>query len=97
MANQIATAEASRHERLDRVNVMLSLGDRAWLDQITGELHDRGADVSRSEVIRASLAAFRELHRIAPHLVQTSRNTTELKCIGIAAMRLVSYTPMART
>jgi hypothetical protein len=31
-----------RNEQLERVNVMLSLRDRAWLDQITGELHDRG-------------------------------------------------------
>jgi len=82
--------------RLERVNAMLSLRDRTWLDQITAEMHATGADVSRSEIIRAALAAFRELHRIAPHLMQASRSGTELKSIGIAAMRSVTYTPMGR-
>lgn len=95
MDNQRATAGANGNGRLERVNVMLSLRDRTWLDQITAEMRAIGADISRSEVIRAALAAFRELHEIAPHLVQASRSGTDLEVVGIAAMRSVTYTPMA--
>ncbi|MBV8844664.1 MAG: hypothetical protein JO307_17800 [Bryobacterales bacterium] len=76
--------------RLEPVNVMLSPGDRSWLDQIAREMLDNGGEVSRSEIIRAALAAFRELHAIAPELLRGSRSGTDLELVGIAAIRSVT-------
>ena len=55
MDNQRATAGAKANGRLERVNVMLSPNDRVWLEQITAEMRATGADISRSEVIRAGV------------------------------------------
>jgi hypothetical protein len=52
---------------LRRVNLILSREDSVFLDKLTREIDDRvGARVSRSEIVRASIAGIRELHRLAP-------------------------------
>jgi hypothetical protein len=54
-------------ERLYRSNVMLRDEDSRWLDQLVAEIHtSTGAKVSRSEIVRASIAGMRELYRLAP-------------------------------
>ena len=54
-------------ERLYRSNIMLGDEDSRWLDQLAAEIHTAtGAKVSRSEIVRASIAGLRELHRLAP-------------------------------
>jgi hypothetical protein len=50
-----------------RVNLILSRKDSVFLDNLAREIDDRvGARVSRSEIVRASIAGMRELHRLAP-------------------------------
>jgi len=54
-------------EDLARVNLILSREDSVFLDKLAREIDDRvGARVSRSEIVRASIAGMRELHRLAP-------------------------------
>jgi hypothetical protein len=60
-------AKQRPHERLERFNVVLSLEDVAWIDQLGMEIQTtKTGKVSRSEVIRAAIAMLRELHRLAP-------------------------------
>jgi hypothetical protein len=52
---------------MKRVNLMLSREDSVFLDKLAREIDDRvGARVSRSEIVRASIAGMRELNRLAP-------------------------------
>ena len=54
-------------EDLRRVNLILSRADSDFLVQLGREIDKRtGAKVSRSEIVRASIAGMRELHRLAP-------------------------------
>ena len=54
-------------EDLRRVNLILSRADSDFLVQLGREIDARtGAKVSRSEIVRASIAGMRELHRLAP-------------------------------
>jgi hypothetical protein len=51
-------------------------------------------DISVSEVVRAALAALRELDGIAPDLIRACRSGTDMEVTGIAVKRLANYTPM---
>jgi hypothetical protein len=54
-------------DAMKRVNLILSREDSVFLDKLAREIDDRvGARVSRSEIVRASIAGMRELHRLAP-------------------------------
>jgi len=54
-------------EDLRRVNLILSRAASDFLVQLGREIDARtGAKVSRSEIVRASIAGMRELHRLAP-------------------------------
>ena len=54
-------------DAMKRVNLILSREDSIFLDKLAREIDDRvGARVSRSEIVRASIAGMRELHRLAP-------------------------------
>ena len=89
-----SAARIDGNGRLERVNVMLSPQDRKWLSEITGQFRSRGVDISGSEVVRAALAALRELRAIAPDVIRACRSGTDMEVAGIAAIRLVRYTPM---
>ena len=87
-------AKHNSEERLERFNVVLSLYDISWLDQLAGEiLAVTAANVSRSEIIRAALATLRELHRTAPTRparflpLEKCRSGSELAIMGVIAVR----------
>ena len=45
-----------------------------WLDQLAAEILARsGATISRSEIARAAIATFRELHRLVPSCRRAAR------------------------
>jgi hypothetical protein len=84
-------------ERLERFNVVLSLDDIAWLDQLAAEiLASNGGKVSRSEILRAAVATLGELHRRAPcrpdRLVPLAqcKSGSELAQAGVIAVRLAA-------
>ena len=84
----------NEHERRERFNVVLSLEDSAWLDELAEELlAGAGAKVSRSEIIRAALATLRELHRTAPDCparflpLAQCRRGSDLAVMGVLAVR----------
>ncbi len=81
-------------ERLERFNIVLSLDDSAWLDQLAAEmLAGSGAKVSRSEIIRAALATLHELHLAAPDCparfmpLAQCRTASDLAMLGVVAVR----------
>jgi len=81
-------------ERLERVNVMLAREDSEWLDQLAEEIHaETGANVSRSEIVRAGIAGIRELHRLAPECqsrfvpLASSRSGVDLVIWMVLAIR----------
>jgi hypothetical protein len=93
----------NENERLERFNVVLSLDDIALLDSLAAEiLAETGAKVSRSEIIRASLAATRELHQIAPSCparfvpLAQCRSGSELAMLGVLAVRWATSIPQGR-
>jgi hypothetical protein len=81
-------------ERLERFNLVLSLDNIAFLDQLAAEMRaGTGAKVSRSEIIRAALATLRELHRTAPDCparflpLAQCRSGSDLAMLGVIAVR----------
>jgi len=93
-ANQHGSARAS-NPRLYRVNLMLGDDDSAWLDQLAGEIRAAtGADVSRSEIVRAAIAGLRELHHLTesdgaswlPPLTRAKRGS-DLSMLAVLAAR----------
>ncbi len=79
---------------LERVNLMLTRGDSAWLDTLANEIRvNTGAKVSRSEIVRAALSTMAELHRLAPIFparlmpLHSCKSRDELALIGILAVR----------
>jgi len=79
-------------ERRERFNVVLSIEDIAFLDQLAAEMAATGAKVSRSEIIRAAVAMLRDLHNAAPrcparfHPLQQCRSGSELVIMGSVAV-----------
>ena len=80
--------------KLERVNLLLSRDDSAWLDALAAEIRaNTGARVSRSEIVRAALSIMAELYRVAPtcpdRLVPLDRckSGEELAVIGLLAVR----------
>jgi hypothetical protein len=80
--------------RLERFNVVLSLEDIAWLDQLAGEIYaSNGARLSRSEIIRAAIATLKELHKWAPRCpgkllpLAECKSGADLVMAGVIAMR----------
>lgn len=56
---------SQENSKLIRVNLMLSREDSDWLDEFAEEVrHKTGARLSRSEIVRAALAALRELNAL---------------------------------
>jgi hypothetical protein len=81
-----------RGNRLERVNLMLSQEENAWLNQLSDEIKQQtGANVSRSEIVRAGLAAIRDLHSIgaASRLgaLTAAKNGSELRVVAVMAVR----------
>jgi hypothetical protein len=81
--------------RLYRVNLMLGDDDSAWLDQLASEIEAAtGAQVSRSEIVRAAIAGLRELHHLTaagdvpgfPSLT-TCQSGRDLAMLGVLAAR----------
>ena len=77
-----------------RVNLILSREDSVFLDKLARDIDDRvGARVSRSEIVRASIAGMRELHRLAPLCparfspLATCKNETALAVQMLLAIR----------
>jgi hypothetical protein len=88
-------AEPVNAERLERFNLVLSLGDIAWLDQLAAEIRaESGAKVSRSEMVRAALAGLRELHRLAPLCptlaLHTVRSGSDLTVLAVLSARVAA-------
>lgn len=84
---------------LERVNLMISREESAWLDQLAAEIRTRtGAKVSRSEITRAAIATLRELHRAGDAArfgsLVDCKSGADLSVLGVIAIRrAVSYTP----
>ena len=81
-------------ERLERFNIVLSLDDIAWLDQLGEEIEaSNGAKLSRSEIIRAAIATLKELHKWAPRCptkllpLAQCKSGADLVMAGAIAMR----------
>jgi hypothetical protein len=77
---------------LERVNLMISREESAWLDELSNEIRARtGAKVSRSEITRAALATLRELHRqndaFGFGALADSKSGDELGILGVLAIR----------
>lgn len=94
---------------LERVNLMLTGADSAWLDQLADDIRtNTGAKISRSEIVRAALETMREIQSVAPTegvpsllCLSSSKSATELAQRGIATVRvaacaLKAYTPTHR-
>jgi hypothetical protein len=78
--------------RLERVNLMLSSEESEWLNQLAMEIRQQtGASVSRSEIVRAAIAALRELHRFCPQsqfgALTAAKKGTDLRVLAILAIR----------
>jgi hypothetical protein len=82
---------------LERVNLILTRDNSSWLDGLSNEIRvTTGAEVSRSEIVRAAVSTLAELHRLAP--VSTKRiiplgackTEGELAVAGILAIRLAT-------
>ena len=82
--------------RLERFNVVLSLQESEWLNQLSAEIQAQtGAQVSRSEIIRAALAGLRELHRRAPLCTRlvplhTCTKGSDLTALAVLSARLAT-------
>jgi hypothetical protein len=79
---------------LERVNLMLTRDDSAWLDTLANQIRENtGAKVSRSEIVRAALSTMAELHRLEPMFpawlmpLHTCKTERELAVAGILAIR----------
>jgi len=69
-----------------RFNLILSREDSLFIDRLAREIDDRvGARVSRSEIVRASIAGARELHRLAP--LAACKSETDLAVQMLLAIR----------
>ena len=86
-------AKHNPDERMERFNVVLSLDEVTWLDQLAQEIAaNNGAKVSRSEIIRAAVAILRELHNAAPRCparfrrLAQCRSGSELVIMGSIAV-----------
>jgi len=94
------TAERIDEGRLERFNLVLALGEIAWMDQLAAEIRAAsGAKISRSEIVRAALDGLRELHRMAPlcpHLaLHTARSGSDLTVLAVLSARMAAI-PDAR-
>ena len=90
MDNQLTTDGKA----LERVNLMLTRDDSAWLDMLANQIRtNTGAKISRSEIVRAALTTMAELHRLAPMFpdrlmpLQSCKTKGELAVVGILAVR----------
>jgi hypothetical protein len=95
---------------LERVNLMLTGADSAWLDQLANDIRTAtGAKVSRSEIVRAALETMREIQSSAPMGVpsllclSSCKSATELAERGVVTVRVAAcalrdcaYTPTHR-
>jgi hypothetical protein len=73
-------------EDLARVNLVLSRANSDFLCQLGREIDKRtGAKVSRSEMVRASIAGLAALHRIAP--LTTCKSEADLAVQLVIAIR----------
>jgi hypothetical protein len=71
---------------LARVNLVLSRANSDFLGQLAREIDKRtGAKVSRSEIVRASIAGLAALHQIAP--LTTCKSEAELAVQLVIAVR----------
>ena len=97
MPERCVMTKRNPKERLERFNVVLSLEDIAWLDNLAGEIQaTSAAKVSRSEIIRAALATLRELRRCAPQCparlipLAHCKSGADLAIAGVIAVRLAA-------
>jgi hypothetical protein len=78
--------------KLERVNLMISREESAWLDRLAAEIQSRtGAKVSRSEIVRAALATMQELHRQGDAIgfgsLSACKSGAHLGQLGVMAIR----------
>ena len=71
---------------------MLGRSESEWLDQLAaGIFAETGAKISRSEIVRAAVAALRELDRVAPMNPSRLLPLTHCKTgAGLLAIRLAA-------
>ena len=86
--------QSKRGKALERVNLMLTRDDSAWLDMLADEIRvNTGAKVSRSEIVRAALSTMAELHRLGPlaparfRPLNSCTSRDDLALVGILAVR----------
>jgi hypothetical protein len=79
---------------LERVNLVLTWRDSAWLDTLANEIRvNTGAKISRSEIVRAALFTMAELHRLAPKAptrlmpLHSCKSRGELTLAGVLTVR----------
>jgi hypothetical protein len=79
-------------KKLERVNLMLAPGDRAWMERLSAEIAEStGAKVSASEIVRAGVATLKAIHRMggaAPcgNLAEC-RDAEALEFVGVLMVR----------
>lgn len=83
---------SNRERKLIRVNLMLSREDSDWLDEFAEEVrHKTGARLSRSEIVRAALAALRELNALGRRgealPIEQVRDGVELAGMSVLTLR----------
>ena len=84
----------NREEQLERFNLVLSLEESEWLNQLAAEIQtETGVKVSRSEIIRVALSGLRELDKLAPSCpgrfvpLHTCQTGAELGLWAVLAVR----------
>jgi hypothetical protein len=78
--------------QLVRVNLMLSAQDSAWLNEFSEEVrHLTDGRISRSEIVRAALAALREVRTFASREgvlpLEQASNGAQLIAMTVLAVR----------
>jgi hypothetical protein len=74
--------KATNGARLERVNIMLERSESEWLDMLVDNVRANGGCVSRSEIVRAAIAGFRELAKLAPECPAKFMALERCRCGG---------------
>ena len=84
-------------ERLERFNLVLGLEQSEWLDALAAEIKaQNGAEISRSDIVRAAVSGLRELHRLAPSFpdrlvsLHTARSGSDLTGLAVLSARMAA-------
>ena len=77
---------------LIRLNFMLPVRDSQWLDDVVYVFAERGVRISRSEILRAAIAALREVQDLSTRIptvfsMDSARDGTQLATLAFLAVR----------